>query len=78
MLENTPNLYLWKDEAIDILPKNSHIVVKTKMGIEIKAKAVIVTAGTFLNGKNIYRSLTNSWRKTWRTCSCRIDRIIKN
>ncbi|MDD2593782.1 MAG: tRNA uridine-5-carboxymethylaminomethyl(34) synthesis enzyme MnmG [Bacteroidales bacterium] len=51
MLENTPNLYLWKDEAIDILPKNSHIVVKTKMGIEIKAKAVIVTAGTFLNGK---------------------------
>jgi tRNA uridine 5-carboxymethylaminomethyl modification enzyme len=51
ILENTPNLFLWKDEVIDVYPHNNSFTIKTKMGIEMKAKAVIITAGTFLNGK---------------------------
>jgi tRNA uridine 5-carboxymethylaminomethyl modification enzyme len=51
ILENTPNLFLWKDEVIDVYPHNNYFTIKTKMGIEMKAKAVIITAGTFLNGK---------------------------
>jgi tRNA uridine 5-carboxymethylaminomethyl modification enzyme len=51
ILENTPNLFLWKDEVIDIEPLNNHFIIKTKMGVDFKAKAAIITAGTFLNGK---------------------------
>ncbi len=51
ILENTPNLFLWKDEVIDIEPLDNYFAIKTKMGVEFKAKAAIITAGTFLNGK---------------------------
>ncbi|MDI6834034.1 MAG: tRNA uridine-5-carboxymethylaminomethyl(34) synthesis enzyme MnmG, partial [Bacteroidales bacterium] len=51
ILENTPNLFLWKDEVIDIEPFNNYFAIKTKMGVDFKAKAAIITAGTFLNGK---------------------------
>lgn len=51
IIENTPNLFIWKDEVTDVYPYNKFFTIKTKMGIEMKAKAVIITAGTFLNGK---------------------------
>ena len=51
ILENTPNLFLWKDEVIDIEPLNNYFIIKTKMGVNFRAKAAIITAGTFLNGK---------------------------
>ncbi|HRS69507.1 MAG TPA: tRNA uridine-5-carboxymethylaminomethyl(34) synthesis enzyme MnmG, partial [Bacteroidales bacterium] len=51
ILENTSNLFLWKDEVIDIEPLNNYFIIKTKMGVDFKAKAAIITAGTFLNGK---------------------------
>ncbi len=51
ILENMPNLFLWKDEVIDIEPLNNYFIIKTKMGVDFKAKAAIITAGTFLNGK---------------------------
>ena len=51
ILENTPNLFLWKDEVIDIKPLDNYFTIKTKMGVDFKAKAAIITAGTFLNGK---------------------------
>jgi len=51
MLENTPNLDFWQDMVVDILVKENRIFgVKTSMGQEIKAKSVILTNGTFLNG----------------------------
>lgn len=51
-LENTPNLSLWQDEVVAIKTENSLATgVLTRMGIEIPAKAVILTNGTFLNGK---------------------------
>lgn len=51
VIENTPNLYMWQDDAIAFLLENDTVVgVKTAFGVEFKAKAVVLTAGTFLNG----------------------------
>lgn len=52
VLENIPNLFLWRDEVVGIDVKNEKITsVNTKLGVKIYAKAVIITAGTFLDGK---------------------------
>lgn len=52
IIENTPNLFLWQDEVVDIVLDNNSVVgVKTLLGIVFKSKAVILTNGTFLNGK---------------------------
>ncbi|MDD3721709.1 MAG: tRNA uridine-5-carboxymethylaminomethyl(34) synthesis enzyme MnmG [Lutibacter sp.] len=51
MLEQTANLDFYQDSVNGLLFEDDKIVgVKTALGIEIKAKAVIITAGTFLNG----------------------------
>lgn len=50
-LENTPNLDFWQDMGKEILVENNRVVgVRTGLGLEIKAKSVILTNGTFLNG----------------------------
>lgn len=50
-LENTPNLSIWQDEVVEVLIHGGVACgVKTRMGIEIPAKAVVLTNGTFLNG----------------------------
>jgi len=52
MLEQTDNLDFWQDSVIGLIVDSNRIHgVKTKMGQEIYAKSVILTAGTFLNGK---------------------------
>lgn len=51
-LEKQPNLDLFQQEVTDILIENGHVSgVSTKMGLTFKAKAVVLTAGTFLAGK---------------------------
>jgi tRNA uridine 5-carboxymethylaminomethyl modification enzyme len=51
MLEKTPNLDFWQDTITSLLVENNQVIgVKTSMGIDIKAKAVVLTNGTFLNG----------------------------
>jgi len=51
MLEKTPNLDFWQDTITSLLVENNQVVgVKTSMGIDIRAKAVVLTNGTFLNG----------------------------
>ena len=51
MLDATPNLDIWQDQADELLVENGEAIgVKTIWGAEIRAKAVIITAGTFLNG----------------------------
>ncbi len=53
VLDNTPNLDIFQDEAEELLvdEKTKAVIgVRTIWGIEFHAKAVIVTAGTFLNG----------------------------
>ena len=51
-LENTPNLYMWQDSVTSITTDYNGAVngVKTALGVEFKAKSVVLTAGTFLNG----------------------------
>ena len=51
MLEATPNLDFWQDSVVGILTENGRCVgVKTGLGMTIRAKAVVLTNGTFLNG----------------------------
>ncbi len=51
-LELTPNLQLWQDEVVDLIINNGVIEgVVTKIGLRIESKVVILTNGTFLNGK---------------------------
>ena len=51
MLEATPNLDFWQDTVNDILTEKGKVMgVVTGLGIEIKAKAVVLTSGTFMNG----------------------------
>ncbi len=51
ILENTPNLQIWQDQAKELVVENQIVQgVKTYYGAEFRAKCVIITAGTFLNG----------------------------
>ena len=51
-LENTANLSLWQDDVVGITTKNNQVTgVKTKLGIIIHTSALILTNGTFLNGR---------------------------
>lgn len=51
ILENTPNLYMWQDSAICLVVEDGRIEgVTTALGVTFKAKSVVLTAGTFLNG----------------------------
>ena len=57
-LENTPNLYLWQDTAVELLfgqrpaeeGRPQVRGIRTQMGVEFSADCVILTAGTFLAG----------------------------
>lgn len=51
VLENTPNLYMWQDSVEEFIIESGVVKgVKTALGQTFAAKAVILTAGTFLNG----------------------------
>ncbi|MGM9847708.1 MAG: tRNA uridine-5-carboxymethylaminomethyl(34) synthesis enzyme MnmG [Muribaculaceae bacterium] len=51
ILENTPNLSMWQDSVNQLVIEDGKIAgVKTLLGVTFKAKAVVLTAGTFLNG----------------------------
>nr|WP_294935117.1 tRNA uridine-5-carboxymethylaminomethyl(34) synthesis enzyme MnmG [uncultured Flavobacterium sp.] len=51
MLEQTPNLDFYQEMVGGILTENGKITgIRTSLGIEIKAKSVVLTNGTFLNG----------------------------
>ncbi len=52
ILESLPNLSFWQDTVVELLLENKTVVgVKTALGVSFFAKAVVLTAGTFLNGK---------------------------
>ncbi len=51
-LEQISNVDFWQDTVVGILTdKNQVTGIKTGLGIEIQSKAVVLTNGTFLNGK---------------------------
>ncbi len=50
-LENTPNLDFYQEMVAGLLIAGDQVVgVKTSLGIEVRAKSVVLTNGTFLNG----------------------------
>ena len=52
IIENTPNLYLRQDTVQKLVIENNFVIgVKTELGKTIYSKKVILTNGTFLNGK---------------------------
>lgn len=51
ILENIPNLSIWQDQVKELIVENGEVAgVRTYLDAEFRAKAVILTAGTFLNG----------------------------
>ena len=52
VIENTDNLYVWQDSVTELVIPDDGTVsgVKTAFGVTFKARAVVLTAGTFLNG----------------------------
>ena len=51
VLDHTPLLDIWQDQADELLVDNGEVTgVKTIWGATLHAKCVVVTAGTFLNG----------------------------
>ncbi len=51
ILENIPNLYLWQDTVREIILDGDAVCgVKTNMDVVFRAKSVVLTNGTFLNG----------------------------
>jgi tRNA uridine 5-carboxymethylaminomethyl modification enzyme len=51
MLEQTPNLDFYQEMVAGLIIEDGKIKgIKTSLGIEIKAKSVVLTNGTFLNG----------------------------
>lgn len=52
VLENQDNLYIFQQAVEDIIIENSEVVgVVTQLGLKFKAKSIILTAGTFLDGR---------------------------
>ena len=51
VLDSTPNLDIWQDQASELIVENGRAVgIKTVWGVELRAGSVVITAGTFLNG----------------------------
>ncbi len=50
-LEKNLNVDFWQEMAVGLLVKDNRVTgIKTALGLEIKAKSVVLTNGTFLNG----------------------------
>lgn len=50
-LENTPNLNIWQDEVTEVIAEHGVVKgVRTIWGTTLMARAVVITAGTFLRG----------------------------
>lgn len=53
-LENQPNLMIFQQAVEDLIVENDRVVgAVTQMGLKFRAKAVVLTVGTFLDGKFI-------------------------
>lgn len=51
VLDATPNLDIWQDQASELIVENGRAAgIKTVWGVELRAGSVVITAGTFLNG----------------------------
>ena len=52
ILENQPGLRIFQQSVVDLLVEDDHVVgCKTQMGLDFYAPAIVLTTGTFLDGK---------------------------
>lgn len=52
IIEHTDNLWMWQDDVTGLVLRDNRVCgVETSLGMKFSAKAVVLTAGTFLNGK---------------------------
>jgi tRNA uridine 5-carboxymethylaminomethyl modification enzyme len=59
MLENQPNLWLFQQAVDDLMVEGDRVVgAVTQVGIRFRSRTVVLTAGTFLDGK-IHVGLNN-------------------
>jgi tRNA uridine 5-carboxymethylaminomethyl modification enzyme len=50
-LDGIPDLFIWQDTVVQLIIENNAVVgVQTALDVEFRAKAVVLTVGTFLNG----------------------------
>ena len=50
-ISETPNLHVWQDTVLELIIENNTVTgLKTALGVEMRAKAIVLTAGTFLGG----------------------------
>lgn len=79
-LEQTPNLHIWQDEVTELIVEHGQVVgVRTIWDIVFRAKAVIITAGTFLNGlMHIGRKMVEGGRCAEAAAKFLTDSIAKN
>lgn len=51
VLDNTPNLDIWQDQADELIVEQGEAKgIRTIWGAELRARSIVITAGTFLNG----------------------------
>jgi tRNA uridine 5-carboxymethylaminomethyl modification enzyme len=51
-LEKNPNVSFWQEMAIGLIIKDNQVIgIKTSLGLDIYSKSVVLTNGTFLNGR---------------------------
>lgn len=51
VLDSVDNVHIWQDTVTELLVDNGEVTgVRTQLDVTIRAKAVVLTAGTFLNG----------------------------
>jgi tRNA uridine 5-carboxymethylaminomethyl modification enzyme len=76
--ENQENLHIKQDEVVDIIVENNRVVgVKTRLGLEYKVKAVVVTTGTFLNGVIYIGDKTFPGGRAWEPNSTGLAELLQ-
>lgn len=78
-LEMQPRLSLWQDEVTDVVVESDCIRgVKTRMGLTVEAGAVVLTNGTFLNGKVFVGEHSQSGGRIGETPACGLSDRLKS
>ncbi len=78
VLENVQNLSLWQDEVVDIQIVDGAVVgVTTRMNVSIPCKAVVLTNGTFLNGKIFIGETSFSGGRIGEMPSCGLSDMLQ-
>lgn len=78
-LEMQPRLSLWQDEVTDVVVESDCVRgVKTRMGLTVEAGAVVLTNGTFLNGKVFVGEHSQSGGRIGETPACGLSDRLKS